>query len=300
MLRKILLGAGLILLTALVWYLFLKPEDYLATLKIKANPGTINQTIKLWESTLEDSRIIDQHQLNTFEHQITINDSTFNYKWTIEKIDDSLSLTQAHITNVNHSLKSKLLMLFTDTDFEKRSKKTIFQFHEKIQEHLDNFKVTIIGKEVLSNAFCAYIPLESTQFEKASKMMSNYRLLDRFALNPNAQTDGLPFIEVTKWNIEKDSITYNFCYPIKKTDSLPEHKIIKYKEFKGGNSLKAVYNGNYITSDRAWYSLLNEAEKLGIKTTGTPVEVFFTNPNMGSNELEWVAEIYLPIVDNKD
>ncbi|MGP1992149.1 AraC family transcriptional regulator [Zobellia laminariae] len=297
MLRRILLSGSLVLLTALLWYLFIKSEDYLATLKVKATPGTINQTIKLWESTLENSDVIDQNKVDVFEHQITFSDSVYNYKWAIEKIDDSLSLVQVHIKDIDNSIKNRLFMPFSNTDFEKRSKETVFKFHKKLQEHLDNFKVTVMGIDSITDTFCAYIPIKSTQLEKASKMMQNYPILDGFVSNSRIQTNGQPFIEVIEWNREKDSITYNFCYPIKKIDSLPIHKTIRYKERKGGKAFKAIYNGNYITSDRAWYSLLNEAEKRNIKVTGKPVEIFFTNPNMGSNELEWIANIYMPLLN---
>jgi len=59
--------------------------------------------------------------------------------------------------------------------------------------------------------------------------------------------------------------------------------------------LKAIYNGNYITSDRAWYALLDYAAKNGIAVTGLPIEIFNNNPNMGTNELEWETEIFMPL-----
>ena len=41
---------GLLLVIFLLWYLIIKPYDYLVTFKVKANAGTINQTIKLWNT----------------------------------------------------------------------------------------------------------------------------------------------------------------------------------------------------------------------------------------------------------
>ena len=76
---------------------------------------------------------------------------------------------------------------------------------------------------------------------------------------------------------------------------MPDHKIIKFKEVKGQKALKAIYNGNYITSDRTWYALVDEAKKRGLKISGNPIEVFHSNPNMGGDELLWKAEIYMPL-----
>jgi len=295
MFRKIFWIIAFVSLALILWYLFLKPQDYLATFKANATAGTINQTIKLWQNTLNEAEIIAQEELNELEQRITFNDSTFMYKWKIESLNDTTSRVNVLINDTQNSLANRLSMPFSDTDFEKRSKKTVLEFHEKLEEHLEKFKVTIKGVDSISDKYCAYVSLRSTQFEKAREMMKSYPLLDGFVLSSKIETDGQPFIEITHWDIKKDSIAYNFCYPIKKTDSLPDHEIVKYKRFKGGNALKAIYNGNYITSDRAWYSLINEAEKRELKVTGNPVEVFFSNPNMSTNELEWVAEIYMPL-----
>ena len=59
-----------------------------------------------------------------------------------------------------------------------------------------------------------------------------------------------------------------------------------------------IYNGNYITSDRAWYELLDDAERKNIEVHQTPVEVFYNNPNYGGDELNWKAEIYMPLKNN--
>ncbi len=77
--------------------------------------------------------------------------------------------------------------------------------------------------------------------------------------------------------------------------SLPIHKDLKYKQFNSVKALKAIYNGNYITSDRAWYALLDKAEGKNIELAKTPIEVFYNNPNFGGNELLWKAEIFMPI-----
>jgi len=42
------------------------------------------------------------------------------------------------------------------------------------------------------------------------------------------------------------------------------------------------------------YALIDYA-KNDIALTELPMEVFHSNPNMGGNELEWKAEIYMPL-----
>ena len=64
--------------------------------------------------------------------------------------------------------------------------------------------------------------------------------------------------------------------------------------------MKAEFNGNYIFSDRAWYELRDYAEKKGLKVTDKPLEIFFNNPNMGGDELQWKADIYMPLAEDDD
>ena len=114
-------------------------------------------------------------------------------------------------------------------------------------------------------------------------------------IDNGVEFDGFPMIEITEWNQVNDSIYFNFGRPIKRSEKLPIGTDIEYKRIFRKKALKAEYNGNYITSDRAWYALLDYAEKNNIEVEGTPVEVFHNNPKNEGNQLKWKAEIYLPI-----
>ena len=58
--KKISAIIGFLLAGFLLWYLIIKPYDYLVTFKVKTSAGTINQTIKLWNTSLENSSTIQQ------------------------------------------------------------------------------------------------------------------------------------------------------------------------------------------------------------------------------------------------
>jgi effector-binding domain-containing protein len=137
--------------------------------------------------------------------------------------------------------------------------------------------------------------VRSSQYGKANGMMQNYALLSNVLVENEVQLNGRPFLEVTQWNMETDSIRFNFCYPIIQNKNLPKYPQLTYKEFESSPAIKAEYNGNYITSDRAWYILLDYARKQHLEVTGLPVEVFQNNPNMGGDELSWKAEVYMPL-----
>jgi len=296
MIKKILTIALVVLIGAGLWYLFIKPYDYLASFKVKTTPGTINQSIKLWNSAKEINGVIDQEDINNLKQTVVQGDSTLTYIWHIKALTDSTSKVEVYVQDLEHSLNNKLSMPFGDTNFEQRTKKTILDFHDKLEEHLSNTKITIVGMDSIQPKYSAYIALESNQFNKARGMMETYAYLTNTVISNHIKPNGKPFIEIVKWHQEKDSLEYNFCFPIVKTDTLPIMKGIGYKELNGSKAIKAIYNGNYITSDRAWYALQDYAKQRNIEIRDTPVEVFHNNPSSGTNELQWKTEVYMPVV----
>ena len=293
--KKISAIIGFLTIGFLLWYFIIKPYDYLVTFKVKTTAGTINQSLKLWNTSLENSSPIQQENLKNLTQQIKIKDSTFNYDWSISSINDSISKVNVYVTDMDHSFANKISIPLGTTDFEKRTQNTITDFIGKLKEHLNKIRVRVIGIDSTRTTYCAYIPMKGLQIEKARGMMQNYSLLTSVLSAENIEMNGTPFVEITNWNTQNDSIAYNFCFPVIKSNSLPIDPLIKYKQYNGVKALKASYNGNYITSDRAWYALLEYAENNGIEIANKPLEVFYSNPNFGGDELQWEAQIYLPI-----
>jgi len=296
--RKIIFFVGVILIGGLVWYLFIKPHDYQVNFKVKTFPGTINQIIKTWSSTIDNSKILEQENVGLLKlkQQLKFGDSTYIYTWNIIPETDSTSNVKVYVKDTEHSFTNKLLVPFSDTDFEKRTRKTLLDFNTKLSEHISKFKVRIIGEEQINSTFCACTTQTTTQFGKAQGMMKDFPLLDGILAKNGVKLDGRPKLEVTNWDTLTDHITFNFCYPIIKSDTLPQHPEINYIGFPSKRALKAEYYGNYITSDRAWYALLDYAEKNNLNVHPLPIEVFHNNPNMGGDELKWKTEVYLPLL----
>lgn len=294
--KKILIGFTVILLAAATWYLFIKPYDYVVRFKVKTFPGVVNQTIKKWSSSLESSKIISSETIDEVHQELMILDAKTSFLWKISPDSDSTSTVKVYATDLNNNLKNKLQIPFSETVFEKETQAKLLNFHELLKSHLAAFKVSEVSQEKLEDTYVLYVPVKTTQQQKARGMMEYYPILDQLiAGGSSLKSNGLPFIEVTYWNQQNDSLHYNFCYPILPTGSLTLNSEVKYKLFKGGKALRAVYNGNYITSDRGWYKLLDYAKKTEVEVLQNPVEVFFNNPNYGGDETGWKTEVFLPL-----
>ncbi len=294
--KKIALVALALVLGSLLWYLFLRPYDVRARWEVTALPGTINQTLKAWDKSLPaDQGIVQGDDLSELTQLLAYGDSLHQYRWELNQKTDSTTQIVLYVTDKNNSVSNRLSSPFSTTVLEQRTLQNVADFRTRLKDHLSNTRVTFLGEEELGTTFCAYIPVASTQWEKAAMMMKHQPLLSQVLAENEVELNGLPFIEVTKWNQANDSIYYNFCFPIIRSERLPNHPEIKYKRLFSKKVLKAEYNGNYITSDRAWYALQNYAERNGIEVENTPIEFFYNNPNMGGNALSWKAEVFLPL-----
>lgn len=280
---------------ALLWYFFLKPQDYKVNFEAKAIPGTIYETVKAWNQGLDSVLPIDFESPEHFKQTVMANDSVHEYEWSVSPINDSVSKVSVSITDPEHSFNNKLAVPFSDTDFEKGARKTLLDFNDFLNGHIKSFKVTIEGESEIFSSFCACVSLKTTPEGKAKGMMANYNFLNSILLESEVKLNGPPFVEVLDWDLKNNMLSYNFCNPIIRSEKLPDHPDISYKRIFPKKALKAIYNGNYITSDRAWYALLDYAKKKNIAIEEKPVEVFYNNPNMGGNELEWKTEVFMPL-----
>ena len=92
-----------IICIGLLWYFFIKPQDYQIRVVGKANAGTINQALKAWNKTLPEASIRQLKDINTLEQMIVSGDSTHIYKWNISPVNDSTSQIIVDVKDANCS-----------------------------------------------------------------------------------------------------------------------------------------------------------------------------------------------------
>lgn len=289
---------GLLLLGAAIWYVFLKEYDYKVSFTTSEPTGIVFHHLLDWNSfdTSEQAiNIISRSPFYNIKQQITSGDSIFHYNWFIEPTGTSRTKVTAYITDEKNSLKQKVLVPFGKNNFVKRSIGNVKLAGDALLQKSKEYKVHGIKDTLISPLFCAYVPVASKVNEKASAMLQNIAVvMDYINLN-GLKLQGDPFLEVTEWNWENDSIKFNFCFPIKKTDSLPVDPNVLLKTTTEQRVLKAEFNGNYRISSKAWYYLQDYADRNHIEVDMFPIEYFLNDPHEGGNPLEWKALIFLPL-----
>lgn len=288
----VLLSIGLI---AFMYYLLIKPYEFEVKFRANTLPGDLIATIRIWNRSLDNANVIEVDSFSRLTQTIVLEKRSYVYNWYFVSINDSTTKVSVQISEPDRRLLNKILVPFTVQPIERDAEVMVKEFYEILKMHLTITEVKLIGEVELDSAFCVCRLLETSQIEKANGMMRDYPLLTAFVDDFGLKPDGAPIVRVKEWNHSLGLLKFDFCFPLKSSDSLPVNESFTYKNFKKERVLKAEYYGNYITSDRAWYELIRYAERKGYKTNGWPIEYYYNNPNLGMNEREWKADVYLPI-----
>ncbi|MBC9795176.1 GyrI-like domain-containing protein [Sinomicrobium sp. FJxs] len=297
MTKKTLAITASLCLPLILWYLFIKPYDYLMTFTAKTSPGTIYTGIREWGNT-ENIITLENHHFSAITQQLKAGDSTLTFNWEMTSRNDSVTKVKVRVTDPEHSLRNKIAVLFTRSAIENISVNRVANFKKGLEEHLKTFRVKVNGISEIPKAFCACTTVRTRQPEKAQGMRQHYSTATDFLTTNGIRQKGVPRLEVNDWDIEDRIIRFNFCFPIQKSDSLPEGPGIFYKEIPSRKAIKATFHGDYSISDRAWFALLDYARRNHLNISAKPLEIFYSNPNTGTNPLGWKAEVFMPIDEN--
>ena len=300
--KKIKILLTIILLGSMVWYLFIKPHDYIVRFKIKTSPGT------MW-SGVEDWNLINQ-QKNLFSYKINkkkpftfisetihINNTILEIDWSFKSLTDSTTHVIAGITEKDNSIYNRITAPFTNTLFKKTILELVQDYKDGIENQLrEKFKVKVVGVDSIPQLNYAYVEFKNIQIRNKAMQMKqmDFKLLT-FINKLGLKKGEFPYVIVNNWNLEKNTIDFRYCFPVKQLDSIPYSNDIKFDTQPSIKALKVIYNGNYSTSDRGWFALHEYAIRHNINITNKPIEIYHDNPNFSGDELNWKTEIYFPI-----
>jgi effector-binding domain-containing protein len=293
--KKIIWAALFLLLGALTYYFFIRSFEFEVNFKASTQPGDVIETIRLWNNSLDGAKVVEVDSFASLTQVISRNGREYLYRWNFLSSDDSVTKVNIQISEPERTLLNKLLVPFSDQEIEKDADEIVRGFYDVLKAHLEITRVNIVGESELDSSLCVCRELETNQVDKARGMMRDYSLLTSFIADHGLKTEGRPSVRIMTWNHSKGALKFDFCFPISGEQELPSTQAVVYKKFEKIKVLKAEYYGNYITSDRAWYELINYARKMGYKVDALPIEVFHDNPNLGMNEQRWKADVYLRI-----
>jgi effector-binding domain-containing protein len=282
------------------WYLFIKESDYCITFNAKAATGTIFQGVQEWSTKQlkaenENYSTIEKRKFDFIKQLMRKGNEEIEYTWNMKSINDSITCVSIGIKDLNHSLYNRLTAPFFSTKFKTEQIDKIKSFKLGLEDHIDDFKVRIDGEKSMEEIYVAYISLNSVLQEKAQTMIGyDMEIVGYLGRNKIKIIGHRPYLEITEWNQDKETISFNYCFPIPKNTKYVPNANVKFKTIPAMKGLQATYYGNMRTSDRSWFALLDYAKKKGYELNDKPLEHFLANPFNGGNELEWETKILIP------
>ncbi|MDP3680960.1 MAG: hypothetical protein Q8R22_09010 [Flavobacterium sp.] len=297
--KKIIIGFSVLFSLFLIWYLFIKEADYSISFKVNAATGTVFQGIQEWSNAqaLKESEryvILEKRNFDFIKQEMKKDDVQMEYNWDITYINDSVTKINVGIKDLKHSLYNKLTAPFFNMKFKQEQIRKITDFKKGLGEHLKNFKVKIEGEGVSEETFVAYINLKSILQEKGQTMIANDAIITGFLFENKIKIKGRPYLEILNWDLDKETIDFNYCFPVDKPTNSVINNVVKFKTLPVVKGLKATYYGNFRTSDRAWFALMDYAKKHDLKLENKVLEHFLSNPFNGGEELQWETKIIIP------
>ncbi len=297
MVRKHLyiIGLSSLLSISLIWYFFIKKNDYSISFKVKAAPGTVFYGIQAWSATQEGNvSVVKKKNFNFIEQEIENGYVDLVYCWNIQSVNDSVSKVNVGIKDLNNSFYNRITLPFFNTSFKTEQVGNVKAVKEALEEHIKNFKIKIDGVGKSEETFVAYINLKCSLEKKAQAMMKNDAIITGFLHSNSIRITGRPYVEINHWDQDNELLDFNYCFPINKATKMIVDEQVKFKTLASVKGLQATYWGNFMTSDRAWFALLDYAKRHGYNLTNKPLEHFLANPFDGGDELTWEAKIIIP------
>ncbi|MDY8134743.1 hypothetical protein [Aquimarina sp. 2201CG5-10] len=286
-----------------IWYLFIKKYDYQMAFSANAAPGGIYHKIKEIESWGSDKKrnttLLDTTLFRSVTQKIDRNDNSFVLDWKLRRVSDTVTRITVGIISKKHSVRNRLKVLLGSSTFIENIKKEMIQYGKEIFFFTNSFKVNIEGEDLIPQMEYVYIPLQSRRREKANAMIRGNGYLYPKLKKNNLKEIGYPFVKIKEWNTQTDTIQFDFGFSGDYKDLLIEDSEMQYGKLVEQRALKATFYGNYKNSDQAWFCLLEYAEKYKIPVKKTFLEIFYDNPMEGGDELQWKAEIFIPIDDQQ-
>ncbi len=297
--KKVILTLSILFSVFLIWYFFIKENDYTISFKVKTASGTVFQGIQEWaniqsQKGTEKFTIIEKRNFDFLKLNNTIGKDQLEYTWNIDPLNDSVTKVSVGIKELGHGFYNKITAPFFITKFKEDQINKVTSFKDGLNDHIKKFKVKIEGVGVSKQVFVAYISLSSVLQTKAQTLIANDAVITGFLYQNNIKIKGRPYIEITNWDMATDTLDFNYCFPVDPSIKIVDSDIIKFKTISARKGLKATYYGNMRTSDRSWFALLDYAKRNGFEVSNQPLENYLDNPFNGGEELNWETKVILP------
>jgi hypothetical protein len=303
--KKVAYTIFTLLVAVAIWYFFVKQHDYQITFNAYHPKGFVYHTIKDWNynKSPKDSLVktLKGTPYQSIEQWFKPSvDSIINVEWQLEKVNDTTTEVTGYFSTDQSSIAERTKLLFKNTNFVNQNLEFAKALRAFLKAQSDYYKISSIDTIDVAAKKYLYVERKGITTRKARAMIADNSFVMAQITRNNMKLADFPFVEIQSWDKQTDSISFKFCFPVeRKPDSV--NRKIKYGERPEFKALRIRFNGNYSKSHFAWYAYDDYFKAQGKENPSIlPTEIFLDNPSVGGNELEWRADIVLPLTQSQE
>ncbi|HLV91786.1 MAG TPA: GyrI-like domain-containing protein [Aequorivita sp.] len=242
------------------------------------------------------------------EQELTINTSrgerNAKIYWKFDEIDGNTDVTWT--VEGEHSLVDKIFLSLSDEDFNTK-------IHQKKQAALENiativaddmkrYSINVDGVTQYGGGYYMYTTSVAKKGELREKMNPMMDEVKRFIARNNLKPSGKPFLLYNSIDENNNTVIFSTCVPLKEHVITTENSNIVSGFMEAGTTVKVSLKGNYENFEEAYekarkYMVANQYQKDSSRNT---FEVYVTDPKEVANPVDWLTEIYIPIINSPE
>ncbi|MAZ27607.1 MAG: hypothetical protein CL868_11095 [Cytophagaceae bacterium] len=293
--KKIALILLILVVAGLSWYLFIKPYDYSVSFRTKYGPSAVYYDF-LDARDINTDSLLSTKKYSEIQQVKTLGDTIFNLRWHFAKASDSTTKVTVDVRDETHTVAARVNVLNPFNSRYTDQLKSYFNEYNWLMD--EKQREYTIGQTIKDTVFaareCICTSSSSKIRLKAHHMVEQLADLDDFFFENQVKPTGDPLLLLEKWNEPNDYITFDFCFPILKNDSLRLTPKTHFISLPSLPSYSAAYKGNYKYSHRQWAEMGSKLAEEGAAHQDTIIEVYHNSPLVDTNPKSWKATIYIP------
>jgi effector-binding domain-containing protein len=187
-------------------------------------------------------------------------------------------------------------LTFASCGGEKEEKKE--EKKEEVKEEVKEepqYKYTYEVTEVdVPEGWMISISTENITLDKVSETLAaNYGTIASL-LGKMKKEMGIPFSTTKDWVDEKTPFTLIAAIPVMDSTIKAKTPMVLGKSYKG-KALKVSYFGDYSKVQPAYDDLMQYVTEKDLIISGTPWEVYITDPMVEKDTSKWQTDVYMPV-----
>ncbi len=236
----------------------------------------------------------------------TLEDEGYPVKWTLEPIENGTKTKATWTIEGKLGLMEKIYFSTQDVTLEEMLS-TIYvnsldNLNKVLQEQMDIYSITVDGITGYSGGYYLYNTTAAKQSEIGDKIAPMFMQIQNFMESNDIPATGSPFVAYIDWDESANTAIFTAGIPTQDRVILPDGSPVISGFIAETPALKTTLKGRYANLTEAWetaesYIMQNNIIK---DETKSPFEVYSVSFPDEKNPANWVTEIYIPIMTERE